>query len=82
MGHSLGILERDGAEAAFDQRPSAVEVTYGELWDEAEARARGTLDEYVERQRGWRVMAQQLPKSQRVHYYATELRSMARMLHP
>jgi pimeloyl-ACP methyl ester carboxylesterase len=72
----LGLLERDGAQAAFDQRPSGVEVTFGELWDQAEARARGKLDEYLARQQHWRAQAQQLPRAQRVHYYVTELRSM------
>ena len=72
----LAILNREGSEVAFDQRPSAVEVTYGELWDEAEARARGTLDEYQARKQAWRIKVRQLPREQRVHYYATELRSM------
>ena len=40
----LVILERDGPEAAFDQRPAGVEVSFNELWDEKEAAARGTLD--------------------------------------
>lgn len=72
----LTILEHEGAEVAFDQRPSAVEVTYGELWDEAEAQARGTLAEYQARTQDWRERARQLPREQRVHYYTTELRSM------
>ena len=74
--HHLDILERAGAEAAFDQRPSAVEVTWGELWDEPEAQARGVLDDYRVRQQAWRAKAQQLPRAERVHYYATELRNM------
>ncbi|HEY3228400.1 MAG TPA: alpha/beta fold hydrolase, partial [Roseiflexaceae bacterium] len=35
-----------------------------------------SLDEYLERQQQWRTQARQLPRAQRVHYYATELRSM------
>jgi pimeloyl-ACP methyl ester carboxylesterase len=72
----LEIMERDGAEAAFDQRPPEVEVTWGELWNQPEAIARGELDEYLERQRQWRDQAQRLPKARRVHYFATELLSM------
>ncbi len=72
----LVILERDGAEAAFDHRPAGVEVTFAELWDEPEARARGELDAYRRRQQQWRTQAQNLPKAERVQYYATELRNM------
>jgi len=73
----LALLDRVGAEAAFEQRPPEVEVTFNELWDHVEAAARGTLDEYLERQQAWRERARQLPRAQRVHYYMTELRSMA-----
>jgi 3-oxoadipate enol-lactonase len=72
----LALLDREGAEAAFDLRPPGVEVTFGELWDQAEAEARGTLDEYLERQRAWRDLARQTARAKRVHYYMTELRSM------
>lgn len=72
----IALLEQVGAEAAFDQRPAEVEVTFAELWDHREAAGRGTLAEYLERQQQWREKAWQLPKARRVHYYATELRSM------
>lgn len=72
----LVILKQKGGEAAFDQRPTPVEVTFGELWDEPEAIARGIQGQYLERQQNWRAKAQHLPKSQRLHYYTTELRSM------
>lgn len=72
----LTILERYGAETAFVQRPKAVEVTFGEIWDEPEAIARGVQDEHLERQRRWRAEAQELPIPQRIHHYAVELRSM------
>src|SRR5688572_9876615 len=72
----LALLEQVGAEAAFEQRPSEVEVTFAELWDHREAEARGTLADYLERQRQWREKVQQLPKARRVHYYATELQIM------
>jgi pimeloyl-ACP methyl ester carboxylesterase len=73
----LAILDREGAEAAFDQRPPEVEVTFSELWDQAEAMARGNLEDYLQRQQQWRAQAQRLPRAQRVHYYITELRNMA-----
>ena len=72
----LRILEHKGAEEAFDQRPPEVEVSFNELWDQPEALARGELDGYLARQQQWRIQAQQVPRAQRVHYYATELRSM------
>lgn len=72
----LVILEREGAEAAFDQRPAGIEVTFNELWDEPEAIARGKLDLYRSRMTNYRAQAQALPREKRVHYFATELRSM------
>ncbi len=72
----LRILEREGAEAAFDQRPPEVEVSFNELWDQPEAVARGELDGYLARQQEWRIQVQHVSRTQRVHYYATELRSM------
>ncbi len=72
----LVILEREGAEAAFAQRPNGMQVTFNELWDEPEAIARGQLDAYRARVQRWHALAQTVPHAQRVHYYATELRSM------
>src|SRR5205814_175495 len=72
----LVVLARDGAEAAFDQRPAGVEVSFNELWDEPEAVARGALEAYHAAVQRRRDLAQSLPKTTRVHYYATELRSM------
>ena len=74
--HYIDILENEGAEAAFDQRPPEVEVTLNEIWDHPEALASGKLDAYLARQQQWRSQAQHVPKAQRVHYYATELRNM------
>ena len=72
----LAILERDGPDAAFDQRPPTVEVTWGEVWDEPEAVARGTLEAYRARRQHWREQAQAFRRGQRVHFYVTELRNM------
>jgi pimeloyl-ACP methyl ester carboxylesterase len=46
------------------------------LWDQQEAAARGEIDAYYARQQQWRKQAQLVSREQRVHYYATELRSM------
>lgn len=74
--NQLVILEREGADAAFDLRPAGIEVTFNELWDEPEAIARGKLDLYRSRMANYRAQANALPREKRVHYYATELRSM------
>lgn len=76
MRTHLAILERDGPEAAFDARPPEVEVTFAELWDHAEAAARGELDIYLARRAAWRERANLFPHEQRVAYYAAELRNM------
>ncbi len=70
------LLEREGPEAAFDARPTGIEYTFNELWDEPEAIARGKLDLYRSRVASYRALAAQVPRETRVHYYATELRSM------
>jgi len=72
----LAILEKDGEESAFSQRPAGIEVTWGELWNQPEAVARGEEMAYSAQQGQWRDQARALPMAQRVHYYATELRSM------
>jgi pimeloyl-ACP methyl ester carboxylesterase len=72
----LAILEREGPEVAFEQRPPEVEVTFAELWDHTEATARGELEAYRARRAAWRDRARAIPRQQRVAYYAAELRNM------
>jgi pimeloyl-ACP methyl ester carboxylesterase len=72
----IEILDRDGAEAAFDQRPPGVEISFTVLWAPPEQAERGTLDQYQERQHQLNAQATQLPRATRVRYYAAELRSM------
>ncbi len=70
------ILERDGADAAFDQRPPGVEVSYKILWEPEEMRERGVLGAYRKQQQELAALAAGLPRSLRVRYYAAELRNM------
>jgi 3-oxoadipate enol-lactonase len=72
----LALLQQAGPDAAFDQRPAGVEATFGSLWARAEAEARGRLDAYLERERVLNERAQRVPRAQRVHQYAVELRGM------
>lgn len=72
----IAILEREGAEAAFDKRPSEVEVAFGELWSHCEALATNNLEEYRRCQQHWRTMAERFSREERIHCYATELRSI------
>ena len=62
-----------GPEAAFDRRPTGVEVSLDVLWDPPEQAERGTLDEYWEHQRVLNSRAAQLPRTLRVRHYAAEL---------
>lgn len=70
------LLEREGAEAAFDRRPAGVEVSLGVLWEPEEMAERGTLDEYWNRHNALARRAAALPREQRVRHYAAELRNM------
>jgi pimeloyl-ACP methyl ester carboxylesterase len=72
----VGLLEQQGAEAAFHQRPDGVEVTLGILWEIDEMKERGQLQEYWQRHRSWVKQAEQLPKAQRIQHYAAELKNM------
>ncbi|MBI1930518.1 alpha/beta hydrolase [Candidatus Poribacteria bacterium] len=72
----IDLLEREGAAAAFDQRPEGVEVSFGVLWEREEMEVRGELNEYLERQRVWVHKAGQLPKAQRIRHYAAELKNI------
>lgn len=72
----IAVLDREGVDAAFDKRPSDVEVTLGELWNHREAIAFNRLDQYRRCQQHWRKAAESFSREQRINYYAAELRSM------
>jgi len=69
----LRILDREGPEAAFNQRPEGVETSLEPLWAYEEAEAKGALDDFLERERAFTRAAQQLPRQERIRYYAIEL---------
>jgi len=70
------LLERAGAEVAYDQRPSGVEVSFRILWEQEEMAERGTLQEYWTQQRALTQKATKLPRGQRIRHYVAELRNM------
>jgi pimeloyl-ACP methyl ester carboxylesterase len=72
----IAILDKDGAEAAFDRRPAGVETSLEPLWIVDEMRARGRYAEFLEREQMLAQQAQTMPKAERARYYAIELRSM------
>lgn len=72
----FAMLKRDGPQAAFAARPAGVEVSFGVLWEQAEMKQRGTLEEYLARQARLNQCALGLPLEVRLRHYAAELRSM------
>jgi pimeloyl-ACP methyl ester carboxylesterase len=72
----LVILEKDGAEAAFAQRPAGVETSLESLWVVDEMRARGRYEEYLQKEEQLARQAQALPAAERARAFAVELRSM------
>lgn len=72
----IAILENEGAEAAFAQRPAGVETSLEPLWVVNEMRARGRYDEFLKREERFKQQVQAMPKAERARYFAAELRSM------
>lgn len=72
----IAILEHEGAAAAFAQRPADVETSLEPLWVVNEMRARGRYEEYLKRERRLAEKVQTMPETERVRYFAAELRSM------
>lgn len=72
----VAILENEGAEAAFAQRPSGVETSLEPLWIVEEMRARGKYAKYQEKQQRLTRQVQTMTEAERVHYFTVELRSM------
>jgi pimeloyl-ACP methyl ester carboxylesterase len=69
-------LEREGPEAAFEQRPAGVNVSFEALWALQEEMARGSLAEYLDLQRALVAKAGQLSKADRIRYYEIELKNI------
>ena len=72
----IELLDEAGVEVAFDARPPRVQTSFEILWRTEEEAARGRLDTYVEHEQIRTAEAQQVPWSDRVHFYAVELRSL------
>jgi 3-oxoadipate enol-lactonase len=70
----IGVLDRDGPEAAFDQRPAGIELTLAPLWEREEVTAKGHLEEWLAHQQDLARQAARLPREERVRGFATELR--------
>lgn len=73
---SITILENEGAEAAFAQRPANVETSLEPLWVVNEMRARGRYEEFLKREERLKQKVQTMPEAERARYFAAELRSM------
>jgi len=72
----IATLEKEGVEAAFAQRPAGVEASFETLWVEDEFQARGRYAEFLERKQHLLQQIQTMPKAERLHYFAVELRAM------
>lgn len=72
----IELLDEAGVEVAFDARPPRVQTSFESLWRAEEEAARGRLDTYVQHEQIRTAQAQQVPRSDRVHFYAVELRSL------
>lgn len=74
--HLIATLQQEGAEAAYASRPAGIETSLGPLWLADEMRACGEYEEFQEEQQRLTHQAQTLSLSERVHYFAVELRSI------
>ncbi|HZO74374.1 MAG TPA: alpha/beta hydrolase [Ktedonobacteraceae bacterium] len=72
----IAVLENEGAEAAFAQRPEGVETSLEPLWVVNEMKARGRYARFLEREQQLAERARTMPEAERVRYLAAELRSM------
>jgi pimeloyl-ACP methyl ester carboxylesterase len=72
----IATLEKEGAEAAFAQRPAGVETSLETLWAGDEMRARGRYTEFQEKEQRLTRQVQTMPEAERARYFAVELRSM------
>lgn len=72
----IDILDNDGAEAAFDRRPRGVEVWFESIWRRYEAEVQQTIDGFLEEEEKLASRAAALSKSERIRWYAAELKSM------
>lgn len=76
IAEQLRILETEGPEAAYADRPAEVETTLQVLWELMEAKARGELEALRKREKLLTKAAESLPRQVRVRYYVAELRNI------
>ena len=69
----LEILNKEGAGAAWGNRPEGVELSMDVLWERDEMEERGTLAEYVERVK---ALVAKSSVQERVEWYETQLRAI------
>lgn len=72
----IELLETEGAEAVFAQRPAGVDISVDVLWEIEEERERGTLDQYLAAQQVREQQAAHIPPAERIQWYATELKNI------
>lgn len=72
----IATLEKEGAEAAFAQRPAGVEASFETLWVANEMQARGRYTEFLEKEQQLGSLAQTIPEAERLHLFVVELRAM------
>ncbi len=72
----IATLRKEGAEAAFAQRPAGVEASFETLWIADEMQARGRYAEFLAREQQVIRQVQTMPKAERLHYFVVELRAM------
>ena len=72
----LRVLETEGAEAAWKNRPEGVEISLDVLWEREEMKERGTLELYESGLRSQLETASRFPEFERIEWHATQLRAM------
>ncbi|HLV98927.1 MAG TPA: alpha/beta hydrolase [Ktedonobacterales bacterium] len=72
----IALLNTEGAEAAFAQRPAGVETSLEPLWVVDEMQARGRYAEYLQREQDLARQVRAMPEAERAHFFAVELRAM------
>jgi pimeloyl-ACP methyl ester carboxylesterase len=72
----LALLDAQGEEAAFANRPAGIEVWLERLWMTDEAKERGELDDFLARENELAARAAEAPPGERIAYYCAELRNI------
>jgi pimeloyl-ACP methyl ester carboxylesterase len=76
LEEQIRLLEERGAEASFTRRPRGTEVWFEPLWMTSEAKERGELEEFRERERVLAERAAEAPIQARIRHHVAELRNI------